>query len=124
MYNNTLKQPIKQSDLILEFRENYNDRFIVPREILACETETMAPGRADIVMYSTVPFKRRTTEDTNKSEAENEQTPVAIRLLSVPHVLSLFVKAWVNEDAKAEGAWDKFYDKVSSSSSSLYTTLL
>ena len=66
-------------------------------------------------MYTLVPFKRTTGEANDKPEAEGkstEKSPLVMRLLNVPPVLSLLVRAWVNEDAKIEGAWDKFYDKV------------
>ncbi|EJD03633.1 uncharacterized protein FOMMEDRAFT_27563 [Fomitiporia mediterranea MF3/22] len=105
----------KKSALVLEFRENHTERFIVPREIIACEQEipNTETFRKDIVFYTFVPFlndeaKFKAFLASNKADG----TPSVIRFLGVSDALWESIRNWVNEEAKRSDAWESFYDKT------------
>lgn len=99
----------------MEFRENHTERFLVPREIVACEQEIPSSAqtfRKDIVLYTFVPFLNDEIK-FKAGTAISGRTPAVIRFLNVSDAIWETIRGWVNEEAKRTDAWDSFYDKAS-----------
>ncbi|KAL5494945.1 hypothetical protein ACEPAI_407 [Sanghuangporus weigelae] len=114
----------KKHDLILEFRENHIERFLVPREIVACEQEIQPSQtfRKDIVLYTFVPFLNNEIKFKSGSSTSS-RTPTVIRFLNVSDAIWETIRGWVNEEAKRTDAWDSFYDKTEASGPRAYLQL-
>lgn len=106
---------MKRSDLVIEFRENHNERFLIPREISACEQEFppgMFSGRRDIVLYTFIPFSKD-ADALRHDDASHSRSATVIRFKSVADGLSESISGWVNANAKKPDALSLFNEKAS-----------
>ncbi|OCB87909.1 hypothetical protein A7U60_g5046 [Sanghuangporus baumii] len=89
----------KKHDLILEFRENHTERFLVPREIVACEQEIQPSQtfRKDIVLYTFVPFLNDEIK-FRASSSTSSRTPTVIRFLNVSDAIWETIRGWSCEN--------------------------
>ena len=97
----------KSTDIVLEFRENATERFILPREIEVCKRHCQGPdstGTFDVILYSFVPF--------GESTSGNSKNPLVLRLIMASDSLWGSISRWVNPEAKLEHAQQVYKDKV------------
>ncbi|KAI5121171.1 hypothetical protein M0805_007168 [Coniferiporia weirii] len=106
---------VKKPDFIIEFRENHNDRFVLPQEIVACE-QAYPPGsltgRRDIILYTFVPFINTKVGHEVGPQAPSG-TATRIRIRNATDALWESIWSWVNDAAKEPNARSVFYEKES-----------
>ena len=97
---------VKKSDLLIEFRENQTERFLVPQDILFGERIPSAcSGRHDMELGFFVPWGDSPGEDASPR-------PAILLLRKAPIALSDMIWNWLSDGARRRGAKQAFQQKV------------
>ncbi|KAF9527705.1 hypothetical protein CPB83DRAFT_855502 [Crepidotus variabilis] len=94
-YQRTVIPPVKEFDLVLEFREAPNERWIFPRVPVYTERQPApdAPNDLDVSMLARVPFDQKTSP-------AGMQYPVTFVLKGAPYTIWETVWGWVGGEER------------------------
>ena len=95
--------PVKEFDLVLEFRETPNERWYFPRVPVYVERKPPpgTPNELDVTMLTCVPFNIDKQPPTAEHDGENPlQYPIILTLKNTPYTIWETIWRWVGGESK------------------------
>jgi hypothetical protein len=95
--------PVKEFDLVFEFRETPNDRWYIPRVPVYVERKPPpdVPNELDITLLTCVPFNIDKQPPTAEHDGENSfQYPIVFTLKNAPYTVWETIWRWVGGESK------------------------
>ncbi|KAF8913092.1 hypothetical protein CPB84DRAFT_1957470 [Gymnopilus junonius] len=103
--------PVKEFDIVIEFGEAVNDRWLIPRGPACAQRLSAVSSKADIDLTICIPDSGRLVTSDSQSTSETNNLPVILSLKEAQFMLWDTISRWIGGEEKMN-SYKKYLDSL------------